>query len=299
MNTKPQDRASTGPMGPSFDDGDPIRELVVPIIGVDRYDRAVAVAAGLARHWHTPVRLVHVVTEAQDPMDSEQLEKKRRELSAQYPDVTFNAWLLEGDDATEMIVRAVRRSSLLVLASDHAHRWGSGDSVAETLMRDVARPVLLCGTEVDSEHVFGPVVVAIDGSPTAEAALDPALALATSFGTRLWLVRVVDDATAEHVAKLKASGTMASESAYVIGLADRLEAAGANVGWEIVHNDDPVDGLLEFAQHQGAGPIVVGSHGDSGVTRTTFGSTAMGLVERSRYPVLVINTGGRDEPQLL
>jgi len=293
MNSVGVDRS-----GPAFREGVVVDELVVPIAGKHRYDRAAAVATRLAERWNTTIRLIHVLTGDGDEIDADRLAKVRRELSAQYPATTFASSLLEGDDPVAAIVDALDDACLVVVATDHASQWGDEDSVGERIALAAKTPVLLCGPKVDSEHVFGPVVVGLDGSPTAEAGLEPAVSLARSLDTRLWLVRAVDSLTVEHIRRLKASGSSASESGYLLDVAERLGDRGIDVGWEIVHDDDAVSAILGFAANQEAGPIVAGTHGDEGLSRRMFGSTAMGLVESSRYPVLVVNAGGRDEPQL-
>ena len=262
----------------------PVTEITVPIAGVERYDRAVAVAAKLAERWDIPVRIVHVRV-ADDPVDFDALEAIRAAFSHGHPGVPVAATLIAHDDIAAATEAVAPPTALVVMSSEHARR-GPSSSMAEQILETIGLAMIL-GPQADAEHVFGPVTVALDGSPTAE-----------SIDAPMEMVQIVGPATAKHVQSLRARGERVSESGYLRSVAERLAADGASVGWEVVHDDEPVDGLLRTVRGSGGGPIVVGSHGRSEVAHRMLGSTAMGLVADHAYPVLVVRTRRRPPPEL-
>lgn len=272
-----------------------VTEIAVPVRGTDRYERSLAVAATLAARWGVPVRIMHVRSE-DDPVGNDRLEQIRSDFAHLHPEVVVGSTLVVGDDIAESVEAVTPPTALVVMSSDHADR-GSTKSTAERILRAVG-VALIVGPDADSEHVLGPVNVALDGSPTAEGALAAAGSFARSLDQRLELVQVVDAATSAHVARLRAVGEKVSESGYLQGVVEQLGRQGQPAGWEVVHAEDPVEGVLAAAQRRGGGPIVVGSHGASGLPRRMLGSTAMGLVAGNTHPVLVVTTRAPDEAEL-
>lgn len=273
----------------------PVTEIAVPVLGLDRYDRSLAVAARLAERWQIPVRVLHVRL-PDDPVDNDRLEEVRSAFHAQHPQIPVETTLVAGDDIPAAVESIVEPTALVLMRSDHADR-DLTPSTAERILRKVGVG-LIVGPDADSEHVFGPVTVALDGSPTAERALDAAIAFARSLDRPVHLVQVVDASTTAHVARLRDSGERVSESGYLQSVAERLEAEDVHVAWEIIHDEDPVAGVLSAVQRRGGGPVVLGSHGDSALGRRMLGSTAMGLVADNTYPVLVVSTARGAEPEL-
>lgn len=278
------------------DEFEPITEIAVPLAGQQRHESALTLANALAEHWGLGVHIVHVRLPA-DPVDNDRLEEVRAAFRARHPQTEVSSTLLAAATVPEAVASAVPSTALIVMSSEHADRSGSS-STAEAILRSTGGPALLVGPHADYEDVAKPVIVALDGSPTAEGALDCAVAFSAALGQRLELVQVIDPATSAHVARLRSGGQQVSESGHVRAVAERLIADGHNVGWEVVHDTDPIRGLLAVEHRMGAGVIVVGSHGDSGLVRRMLGSTAMGLVAESSAPVLVMATGGRDEIEI-
>lgn len=273
----------------------PVTEIAVPVLGLERYDRSLAVAALLAERWDVPVRIVHVRL-PDDPVDNDELESIRSAFHGQHPDIRTESTLVAGDDVATAVESIVPSTALVLMSSDHVDRAAT-PSTAERILRKVG-VAMIVGPEADSEHVFGSVTVALDGSPTAERAVDPAMAFARSIDRPVELVQVVNASTVAHVGRLRAAGERVSESGYLQSVADRLESQERHAGWEVVHDEDPVAGVLGAVRRRGGGPVVLGSHGDSALGRRMLGSTAMGLVADNNYPVLVVSTVDGGEAEL-
>ena len=275
---------------------EPTSEIAVPVLGRDRSDPALTLANDLATRWGVGVHIVHVRL-PDDPVDNDRLEAVRAAFAGRHPGTEVESTLVAGDSVPESLIPVIAPKALIVMRSEHASEGGSA-SVAEGILRMADGPCLITGVEADHEDLDRPVLAALDGSPTSERALDTAVAFAESINQRLVLVQVVTPAISAHVAKLRSEGQQVSESGHLRSVAQRLGEAGHQVGWEIVHTEDAVAGILGAARRLEGGVIVLGTHGDSGLARRMLGSTAMGLVAKSSSPVLVVTTGGHDEVEI-
>jgi nucleotide-binding universal stress UspA family protein len=296
MNVKTKAATNTVDEGtalPVVASGQPATEVLVPVQGAVWDDRGAMIAARYAARWNLPLRIVHVVTS-----DDEMVDANLRWAEVNYAvrpavDVTT-----AGDSDAEVIAAiaaAITPTSLVVLSSDHAHQWVSEASVSEALVQALPGPLVMCGPHAVPSEAAGSVIVGLDGSPTAEAAIEPAVVLARSLDATLWLVKVVDAATSIEVARLRDQGHRVSESGYVREKADQLKAGGVDVGWEIVHSEETAPALASFAAERGAAMIVASSHGETGVARRVFGSVSLGLVEHSTMPVVIVRSSHRSE----
>ena len=273
-----------GAAAPTFQDAMQLSELVVPLVPDGFYHKGAAIAAGLCERWGTDLKLVHVAA------DDDELEAAARRVAEAHPSVSVTATHLEGPSVPQAVAELARPERLLVVETTHASDAGAVPSIADDLLRSYPGPVLLLGPATDSEHVSGDVVLGVDGSPLAEAAIGPAASLADSLKVQLWVVTAVTAGVTEKVTELRNRGEHVSESAYVKRLADDLNDQGATAGWEVVHNDDPAAGIVEFARQQGAGFIVAGTHGESGFRRLALGSVCMGIVAEAPMPVLAVKS---------
>lgn len=260
----------------------PITEFLVPVLDEPWQDRGTRVAADLARRLSLPLHFVHMSGSGEAP-----LSVAPARVSTEPPDVEVRSTTIEGDDVAAVVRAVAKAGSVIVLATDNAREWTTTQSVGETLVRTAVDPVVLCGPNVSAGEVSGSIVVALDGSPTAEVGIGLGLSMARSLGVSLWLAQVVDTTTSARVRALADAGDQVSESAYLRDVVDRVESDGVDVGWEILHNDDAVSGIVEFAAKQGAGLVVAASHGASGLSHQLFGSTCLGIVEHASSPVMI------------
>lgn len=122
------------------------------------------------------------------------------------------------------------------------------------------------------------VVVPLDGSELAEAALPYGRALSERFGAKLYLVRVVDiDAPAEIAAEAR----------------DYLARVARQLGGETditVRYGDPAAEIIDFVLELDDPAIAMTTHGRSGIGRWLFGSVADRVVRGAGAPVLLIRS---------
>lgn len=131
------------------------------------------------------------------------------------------------------------------------------------------------------------IVVAYDGSQHSKKALETARALAERFGSKIYVVHVVDTAV------LSLSDAFSSPSV-VESLRQRgekvlKEALSAAPGAEAkLLEGDPAYEIAKFAKDVKADLIVVGSRGLSTIRKSLLGSVAGRLVQESDVSVLVV-----------
>ena len=142
-----------------------------------------------------------------------------------------------------------------------------------------------------------PVMLAADGSPTAEKATDAAIELADLLGTELVIVSVWDVAYgATRFGTISVSSEMAklgeAEAAKVTaGAAARAEEVGVETR-SLVRRGFPVEAICRAAEKYDPRFLVIGSHGWGAMKRALFGSVSTGVLHRATCPVLVV----RGEP---
>jgi nucleotide-binding universal stress UspA family protein len=121
------------------------------------------------------------------------------------------------------------------------------------------------------------ILVPLDGSEEARAALPYAMALATP-GTEILLLTVVP-----------AEAGVAAAQAALEPVARRLRTAGHAVQTEIAVGD-PAERILDTAARSGAGMIVMASHGRGAVGRLIYGSVADRVAREATVPTMVVRT---------
>ena len=145
-----------------------------------------------------------------------------------------------------------------------------------------------------------PVMLATDGSPTAEKATQTAIELARQLESELVVVSVWDiPYTTVGLAPMPVTGEFATareEEAQSVAAeaAARAEEAGVETR-TVVLRGFPVDEICIAADKFDARFLVLGSHGWGPVKRAIFGSVSTGVLHHAGRPVLVIPAEQLDE----
>jgi nucleotide-binding universal stress UspA family protein len=138
------------------------------------------------------------------------------------------------------------------------------------------------------------ILVPLDGSPSAEAALPAAQALVRSSGARLVLALAQAADTPGGMTEL--SWTVPemqtddqAATTYLDGMARRLTAEGLTVSTQILIGS-PTTALVQYAARAQADLIVMATHVRQGVDRVLYGSIAWEVVQHAGCPVMLIHT---------
>jgi len=143
------------------------------------------------------------------------------------------------------------------------------------------------------------ILVPLDGSALAEAALPHAESLAQQYGGYVILLRVVVSPYAIVAPDLVLAGTDVNQKQfveqagqYLQGVAGRLQARG--IGTKSAICEGPVaEAILNHAKAENAELIVMSTHGRGGVSRWVYGSVADRVLQAAPCPILLIRvTGG-------
>jgi len=179
-------------------------------------------------------------------------------------------------------------------------------SVADRLVRGLEVPILLVRPKDGVPETAVPnleeVLVPLDGSRRAEAALPPALGVARLFGSRLTLLQVVEPVMALVDAPVAFPQALDEELTalrrreaqdYLDDTAERITEQGVPTRASAVLAGNALAGIEAAARGPGVGMIAVATHGRGGVRRLVLGSVTDKLVRAGELPVLVTRPRGK------
>src|SRR6266511_1732688 len=133
-----------------------------------------------------------------------------------------------------------------------------------------------------------PVMLATDGSPTAEKATDTAIDLAWRLDTELVIVTAWDlhysGSSTMGFAPAPRNGELARLGSET---AARAEEAGVETR-SLVLRGFPAEEICIAAEKFDPRFLIIGSHGWGAVKRALFGSVSTGVLHRANCPVLVV-----------
>lgn len=139
----------------------------------------------------------------------------------------------------------------------------------------------------------GPVVVAVDFSETSERALDVARGIARRLGAELLLVHAFEvPAPLFNPYAVPAPGNFVAEAREAAqrkleAIRERLAGEGLSVRTQLAAVP-AATALAEIAQEIGAGLVVTGTHGHTGLKHVLLGSVAERTVREAPCPVLTV-----------
>ena len=143
--------------------------------------------------------------------------------------------------------------------------------------------------------MFKHILLATDGSASAEHAARKALELARIHGSHVTAAYVADPYPYIGIGEVNpmafqsyVSAAQDASAQVFIALADQAAAAGVQLQVRLVENMQAARGIVELADELAVDLIVIGSHGRSGVQKLVLGSVAGKVVTLSARPVLVV-----------
>lgn len=166
-------------------------------------------------------------------------------------------------------------------------------SVSRRAATGLAIPVLVLRAPVTLAGTPRRVLVAVDGSPGSDQAVDEAGSIAEQFGASVLVLHVRQIVAAEGVAFVEPE----PEGQAILGRAvGALEARGIEAGGETVVHHTIAAGIADTAERIDADLVVLGSRRPSAFGELVGGSVAHSVVHRLRRPVLLARRVGVPEP---
>lgn len=210
----------------------------------------------------------------------------------------------EGDVARSIAAHAEEEGADVIVLCTHGFgqmRHRLFGNIAQKVLHRGDVPIILVRPDVpgaDTGFEPGRILVALDGTAAAEAALPPAAAMAAALNASLHLVMAVDSQDSARgdrpAATLLPSTTRAildleEEHAadYLEGLASGLRSDRQRVTTE-VRRGSPASTLVEEASEPGVGLVVLATHGRAGVQAIWAGSVTAQLLGRTCAPVMLL-----------
>lgn len=134
------------------------------------------------------------------------------------------------------------------------------------------------------------ILVPLDGSELATAAVDYASMLATATGAHVVLFTAVGGDERIALEDFARHEGIALDEAATAHLRRVAASVADDVAVDIHHeySTNPASSIVDYARTSDASMIVVASHGRSGVSRWLLGSVADKIVRTSPVPVVVI-----------
>lgn len=136
------------------------------------------------------------------------------------------------------------------------------------------------------------ILIAVDGSPSAQEAVDFGFELAADQGAAVTFVHVVPLLDVVPMSGFGLTGAVQHEltendTELLEDVRARAEEAGVTAHTRLLRGD-PVDEIVAYADTVDANLIVVGSRGHGAVTSALLGSVSRGVLREARRPVLVV-----------
>jgi nucleotide-binding universal stress UspA family protein len=132
------------------------------------------------------------------------------------------------------------------------------------------------------------ILVPLDGSALAEAALGPAMELARPSGATLLLVRTAETSVFPGADLVEAQVDVVREAeGYLARVADRLRRDGLHAEPSVWYGPAAA-GIVEAARRRSADLIVMSTHGRSGLGRLILGSVAESVLRGTATPILLL-----------
>jgi len=143
--------------------------------------------------------------------------------------------------------------------------------------------------------MFKHILVPVDGSNTALAAVDKAIGLAKAFDSSVTIIYVIDPYPFTGVGADFAYGqdqyltaATAEANAAIKAASERMAAQGVQVESRVIESHAIWRGVLEACDAAGADLIVMGSHGRRGLEKLVLGSVTQSVLSHSKVTTLVV-----------
>jgi nucleotide-binding universal stress UspA family protein len=309
--------------------------ILVPLDGSAPAEEALPVAARIVRASRGSIHLLEVVSSPidfgrendWDPLLSEQEIETEITVATDYFRTMVALPMLDGIQVTtevapglpaQYVLAAARSGEFdLTVLSSHGRtgftRWVLG-SVAHTLAHESTVPTLVLHENETTSLLAYPdaprplcALVPLDGSPLAEAALEPAAHLVASLAAQgeLHLTQVVKpfQTTAKEGFESSLNAEVRARArTYLTQVTEpwqaRAKELGISISWSVAFEADVASALLRQTEpgergqgttgSRGCDMIAISTHGRHGLERWVMGSVTNRLLNATKLPNLIV-----------
>ena len=225
-------------------------------------------------------------------------------------DIKIRGELLTGTPADEILRFSAENGIDLILMASHGRsglsRWAMG-SVAYKVLREARVPVLMVRAGIEDAIILDQLperrmLVALDGTKSAEAILPQVEALGRQWGTdvvQIILIRNCEPVivSSDYPSDLDVSWEARVQQenlkcklvagSYLANVEKRFRMAGFKVRTELPLGN-PVQEIINSSVNNRANLIAMVIHGRSGISRWAYGNTAEEVMMGARTPILLV-----------
>jgi nucleotide-binding universal stress UspA family protein len=141
------------------------------------------------------------------------------------------------------------------------------------------------------------ILIPLDGSPTADKALEAGIEFARGAKARVTLFTAVPEYQPPGEAELMARRAVSlwdherlsrdKAQAILLPAAERLRAAGIECATDYAERNRPHEAIIDAARAHGCDLILMSSHGRRGLSELWYGSETQAVLKHSSIPTLV------------
>jgi len=273
--------------------------LLVPLDGSTFAEQALPLAEAISRTYYSRLTLVSAKPEQENYLRETVKRLHERGVNVDYA-------IGEGSvvDATRTLVDELDID--LVVTSTRggsgARHWLTG-GVASRIVQSITRPVLLVQSEKAHAPQLNKLLVALDGSESAERVMPFAMTLANTFHSELLLLSVPEvpeasqfGATHDWVETMRTEAEIESWQ-YLDSIMAAVYDACPTVR-TIVSGSRPATVIAEVSQSEDVDMIIMATHGRGGLDRLWMGSVTERVVQQTELPVFLLPVQNGQTPGL-
>ena len=277
--------------------------ILIPTDGSECAQAAVGYAEDLAKRYESNVHALCVADSRtlENAPQYEQIKKESEEVAKRTcNDLSVSGVPVEQAVRTDIPHKAILRYATeqdidLIVMGTHGRtgveRYLLG-SVTEKVVRLSDVPVLTVKAEDDSDarYPYTDILVPTDGSEGAEAAIGPAVDVASTYDARLHGLSVIDTMAMGVDVRSGAILEALEESAQsaVDSVEEQATRASVSAVETAIEHGNPYRGIRSYVEDQDIDLVVMGTHGRSGIERYLLGSVAEKTVRASAVPVMTV-----------
>ena len=204
------------------------------------------------------------------------------------PDRLHVTTTLAPADAIVQVAAALAHPIICLTTRGHGDvRAALLGSVSTAVLARTAAPMVLLGPRAADAppRALRRILVALDGSLTAEAVLPTAVVWARSLDLPITLLHVAEPTD-------RRGG---EPSDVVVSVAQQYRGAGLRLTTSVRSGQDPAAVIAACADEQPGTLLAMASHGRSGMRRVLLGSVTADVVRRAAAPVLTVRPASLTE----